>query len=58
MMCELCHDTTGPFEIIDHDKRCKLVCEDCADRELKRKHKMITSMRKDIYLKKRKEGKI
>lgn len=58
MQCQLCGDSQGPFEIIDHKNRCILVCEDCADKKLKRKHKIITSMRKDIFIKKRKEHKI
>ena len=35
MECQLCHDTNGPFEVIEHKNRCILACEDCARKERK-----------------------
>ncbi len=29
MQCQVCKDTTGPFEFEDYKNRVILVCEDC-----------------------------
>lgn len=38
MQCQICGDTQGPFEIEEHNNRCKLVCEDCG-KEIKKERK-------------------
>lgn len=29
MTCDICHDTTGPFEVTEYKNRLVLACENC-----------------------------
>lgn len=49
MQCEICRDTTGPFEIEEHKNRCKLVCEDCAKAIRKERKNDTTDIRNKGY---------
>lgn len=43
MICQLCGDTQGPFEIKEVKNRCMLICEDCGEQIRKERKKNVTA---------------